>query len=41
VALIAVYILVEKVVPARMWLSRIAGIAAIAWGLRLVAGLVM
>jgi predicted metal-binding membrane protein len=41
VALIAVYILVEKVVPARMWLSRIAGIAAIAWGLWLVAGLVM
>jgi predicted metal-binding membrane protein len=41
VALIAAYILVEKVVPARMWLSRIAGIAAIAWGLWLVAGLVV
>jgi predicted metal-binding membrane protein len=41
VALIAVYILVEKVVPARLWLSRIAGIAAIAWGLWLVAGLVV
>ena len=41
VALIAVYILVEKVVPARLWLSRIAGIAAIGWGLWLVAGLVV
>jgi predicted metal-binding membrane protein len=41
VALIAAYILVEKVVPARVWLSRIGGIAAIAWGLWLVAGLVL
>jgi predicted metal-binding membrane protein len=41
VALIAAYILVEKVVPARVWLSRISGIAAIAWGLWLVAGLVL
>jgi len=38
VALMAAYILVEKVLPARMWLSRISGIAAIAWGLWLVAG---
>jgi predicted metal-binding membrane protein len=41
VALIAAYILVEKVVPARVWLSRISGIAAIAWGLWLVAGMVL
>jgi predicted metal-binding membrane protein len=41
VALIAAYILVEKVLPARLWLSRISGIAAIAWGLWLVAGLVL
>lgn len=39
VALIAVYILVEKVAPARLWLSRISGIAAIAWGMWLVAGM--
>jgi predicted metal-binding membrane protein len=41
VALIAIFILVEKVLPARLWLSRIAGIAAIGWGLWLVAGLVL
>lgn len=41
VALIAAYILVEKVTPARMWLSRISGVAAIAWGLWLVAGPVL
>lgn len=37
VALIAVYILVEKVVPARVWLPRIGGSAAILWGLALIA----
>jgi len=41
VALMAAYVLVEKVTPARMWLSRISGIAAIAWGLWLVAGPVL
>jgi predicted metal-binding membrane protein len=41
VALMAAYILVEKVVPARAWLSRISGMAAIAWGLWLVAGLLL
>ncbi len=41
VALIAAYVLVEKVAPARMWLTRISGIAAIAWGLWLVAGPVL
>jgi predicted metal-binding membrane protein len=41
VALMAAYILVEKVAPARMWLSRISGIAVIAWGLWLVAGTVL
>jgi predicted metal-binding membrane protein len=38
VALMAVFVLVEKVAPARMWVSRISGIAAIAWGLWLMAG---
>jgi predicted metal-binding membrane protein len=38
VALIAAYILVEKVAPARMWISRISGVAVIAWGLGLVVG---
>jgi hydrogenase/urease accessory protein HupE len=37
VAFIAAYILVEKVAPARIWLTRISGIAAIAWGLWLAA----
>jgi predicted metal-binding membrane protein len=41
VALMAAYVLVEKVSPARMWLSRISGIAAIAWGLWLVVGPVL
>jgi predicted metal-binding membrane protein len=41
VALIAAYVLVEKVAPARLWISRISGLAAIAWGLWLVAGLVL
>jgi predicted metal-binding membrane protein len=38
VALVAAYVLVEKVSPARMWLSRISGIAVISWGLWLLAG---
>lgn len=38
VALIAGYILIEKVAPAQLWLSRISGIAVMAWGLWLVAG---
>jgi predicted metal-binding membrane protein len=37
VALIAAYVLVEKVTPSLRWLSRLSGIAAIAWGLWLVA----
>ncbi|HEX7393585.1 MAG TPA: DUF2182 domain-containing protein [Anaerolineaceae bacterium] len=41
VALMAAYVLVEKIAPARMWLSRISGIAAIAWGLWMVAGTVL
>jgi predicted metal-binding membrane protein len=41
VALMAVYVLVEKVSPARLWISRISGLAAIAWGLWLVAGPVL
>jgi predicted metal-binding membrane protein len=41
VALMAAYILVEKVAPRRIWLSRISGIAAISWGLWLVAGTVL
>ena len=41
VALIAAFVLVEKVAPSRMWLSRISGIAAIAWGLWLVVGPVL
>jgi len=41
VALMAAYVLVEKIAPARMWLSRISGIAAIAWGLWMVAGMVL
>jgi predicted metal-binding membrane protein len=41
VALMAAYVLIEKVAPARMWLSRISGIAAIAWGLWMVAGTVL
>ena len=39
VALLAAYVLIEKVSPARLWLSRISGIAAIALGLLLVARL--
>jgi predicted metal-binding membrane protein len=41
VALIAAYVLVEKVTPARLWISRISGLAAIAWGLWLVVGPVL
>jgi predicted metal-binding membrane protein len=41
VALLAAYVLVEKVAPGRLWLSRISGVVAIAWGLWLVAGLVL
>lgn len=41
VALIAAFVLVEKVTPTRMWVSRISGIAAIAWGLWLVSGLAL
>jgi predicted metal-binding membrane protein len=41
VALMAAYILVEKVAPARLWLSRLSGAAVIAWGVWLVAGTLM
>jgi predicted metal-binding membrane protein len=41
VALIAAYVLIEKVAPARLWISRISGLAAIAWGLWLVVGPVL
>jgi predicted metal-binding membrane protein len=41
VALIAAYVLVEKVAPSLTWLSRLSGIAAIVWGLWLVAGTVL
>jgi predicted metal-binding membrane protein len=41
VALIAAYILIEKVTPARLWLSRISGIAVIGWGLWMVATTVL
>jgi predicted metal-binding membrane protein len=41
VGLMAAYILVEKAAPARIWLSRISGIAAIAWGLWLVVAAVL
>jgi predicted metal-binding membrane protein len=41
VALIAAYVLVEKVTPARLLISRISGLAAIAWGLWLVVGPVL
>jgi predicted metal-binding membrane protein len=41
VALLAAYVLVEKVAPGRLWLSRISGVVVIAWGLWLVGGLVL
>ena len=41
VAVIAAYILIEKVAPARIWLSRIGGVAVLLWGLWLVAGAVV
>jgi predicted metal-binding membrane protein len=41
VGLMAAYILVEKIAPRRVWLGRISGIAAISWGLWLVAGSVV
>jgi predicted metal-binding membrane protein len=41
VALVAAYVLVEKVAPQRLWINRISGLAAIAWGLWLVVGPVL
>ena len=41
VAVITAYILIEKVAPARIWLSRIGGVAVLLWGLWLVAGAVV
>ncbi len=38
VALLAVYVLIEKVAPARLWFSRIAGAALIVWGAWLLVG---
>jgi len=41
VALLAAYVLVEKVAPGRLWLSRFSGVMVIAWGLWLVGGVVL
>ncbi len=41
VALMAAYILIEKVTPARLWVNRIAGIAVILWGVWLLVGPMM
>jgi predicted metal-binding membrane protein len=38
VALLAVFVLVEKVAPKPMWVSHISGMVAVGWGLWLVAG---
>ena len=38
VAIIAIYVLIEKVVPAGHWVSRIIGILVIIWGLWTIAG---
>ncbi len=38
VALMAAYILIEKVAPARLWISRISGVAVILWGVWLLVG---
>lgn len=38
VALMAAYFLIEKVAPARLWISRISGVAVILWGAWLLVG---
>ena len=38
VAVIAAFVLVEKVVPAGEWVSRIAGLLLIGWGVWVLAG---
>lgn len=38
VALIAALVLVEKVVPAGLWMSRVAGLLLIGWGVWMAAG---
>jgi predicted metal-binding membrane protein len=41
VAIIASFILVEKVAPAGLWTSRVAGLLLIGWGLWMATGVLV
>ena len=36
VAVIAIFVLLEKVVPKGLWVGRIAGVALVAWGMIMI-----
>jgi predicted metal-binding membrane protein len=38
VAIIAAFVLIEKIVPGGLWISRISGLLLIGWGVWMAAG---